>query len=64
MWHAGFPEGLSWDLAPGDSWLADLRGTRVAFARAGFPALLTFATFCRVLGGTWLGPKPKKARIP
>ena len=36
----------------------------MALARAGFPALLAFAAFCRAPGGTWLGPRPRKARIP
>ena len=50
--------------APGDCRLADPRGVRLALARAGLPALLVFAAFCRAPGGTWLGPRPRKARIP
>ena len=61
---AKLPERLSWDFAPGGCWLADLRGVRLALAWAGFPALFAFATFCRKPGGAWLGPRPRKARIP
>ena len=63
MWFVGLPDVPSWASVPGDCWLADLRGVCLALARAGLPAWVAFAAFRRAPGGSWLGPRPKKAQI-